>query len=141
VRGKGQKYATIGLPEQAATALHAWRERYLSGNGHPRRDDPVFCTGQPVGFQDNRSHLFDWHTPLTTWGVRAVVQRRAEEAGLGAVATHDLRRSFAGFLDERGVPLQDLQAALRHSSPDTTVRAYLDKSPMRALRAVADLEL
>jgi integrase len=73
--------------------------------------------------------------------VHHLIVRRAEEAGLGLVATHDLRRSFAGFLDERGVDLGGIQAALRHSSPDTTQRAYLERSPRRALRAVADLQL
>lgn len=79
--------------------------------------------------------------PLTTWGVRQIVARRAEEAGLGVVATHDLRRSFAGFLDDDGAHLQDVQAALRHSSPTVTARCYLDPSPRRAIDAVAGLRL
>jgi integrase len=78
---------------------------------------------------------------LTSWAVRQIVARRAEAADLGVVATHDLRRSFAGFLDEDGAHLQDIQAALRHSSPTVTARCYLDSSPRRAIDAVADLRL
>jgi integrase len=144
VRGKGSKFGTVGLPEQAAAAVHRWREAVIASRGRkPKPDDPVFCTGRPEGGLHNSTRLYvvAWSTPLSLWGVRQIIARRAELADLGVVATHDLRRSFAGFLDERGVDLGGIQAALRHSSPDVTNRCYLERSPRRALRAVADLEL
>lgn len=78
---------------------------------------------------------------LTPWTVRKIIARRAEDAGVGTVATHDLRRSFAGFLDEDGTDLKGIQAALRHSSPHVTARCYLDRSPRRAIDATSDLRL
>jgi integrase len=144
VRGKGSKLATIGLPEQAAAAVHRWRETVIGERGRtPRPDDPCFPSSQSFGgiAGTERGVRFRWNQPLTVWSVHRLIVRRAEDAGLGVVATHDLRRSFAGFLEERGADLGDIQAALRHNSPDTTQRAYLERSPRRALRAVADLEL
>jgi integrase/recombinase XerC len=143
VRGKGSKFATIGLPEQARQSLDAWRRRTADLDGRARPDGPVLPTGRPTGglLGSDRSYRFDWRRPLTTWAVRQIVARRAEEAGLGVVATHDLRRSFAGFLDADGAHLQDVQAALRHSSPSVTARCYLDPSPRRAVEAVAHLRI
>lgn len=143
VRGKGSKFATIGLPEQARAALEAWRRRTVELDGRARPDGPVLPTGRPTGglLGSDRTYQFDWNRPLTKWAVRQIVARRADQAGLGVVATHDLRRSFAGFLDEDGAHLQDVQAALRHASPTITARCYLDPSPRRAVEAVADLRL
>jgi integrase len=144
VKGKGSKLATVGLPDEAASAVHRWRETAIGHRGRkPRPDDPVFCTGRPVGGLQNSARLyaFDWHTALSLWGVRSIIARRAEQADLGVVATHDLRRTFAGLLDEQGVDLGGIQAALRHGSPDVTAKCYLDSSPRRAVRAVADLRL
>jgi integrase len=141
VQGKGSKHAVLGLPEQAATALHRWRETAIAVRGRgPGSNDPAFPTGRVIGLHE-RSYVFDWSRPLMPEGLWKIIARRAEDAGLGAVTPHDLRRSFAGFLDERGVDLGGIQAALRHSSPEVTQRCYLERSPRRALRAVADLQL
>jgi integrase/recombinase XerC len=145
VRGKGGKLATIGLPEQARSALVEWRQ--LCGDRQVRKapgpNQTVFPTGRKHGGLNNsqEDYVFDWNRPLTPWTVRKLIARRAEAAGLGTVGTHDLRRSFAGFLDEDGADLKGIQAALRHSSPDVTARCYLDRSPRRAVEAVAGLRL
>lgn len=145
VHGKGGKLATIGLPDQARTALSAWRRVVADRQGRkaPGVDQPVFPTGHKHGGLNNtiEDYVFDWNRALTPWTVRAIIARRAEAAGLGTVATHDLRRSFAGFLDEDGADLKGIQAALRHSSPDVTARCYLDRSPRRAIEAVASLSI
>ncbi|MCU1498111.1 MAG: xerC [Acidimicrobiales bacterium] len=145
VRGKGGKLATIGVPDQARSALRSWQgtATRLQRRKAPGPDQPVFPTGRPQGGLNNSqtSYAFDWNRPLSPWGVRAMIARRAESAGLGTVATHDLRRSFAGFLDLGGTDLKGIQAALRHSSPEVTARCYLDRSPRRALEAVSNLTL
>ncbi|WP_350169631.1 tyrosine-type recombinase/integrase [Ilumatobacter fluminis] len=61
---------------------------------------------------------------LIPGSVCRIVARHAEAAGLDTVGTHDLRRSFAGWLDEDGVDLAGIQAALRHSTPGVTVSCY-----------------
>ncbi len=145
VKGKGGKLATVGLPEQARHSLTNWREVIASRQGRaaPGPNQPVFPTGRKFGGLNNslEDYVFDWNTPLTPWTVRKIIARRAEDAGVGTVATHDLRRSFAGFLDEDGTDLKGIQAALRHSSPDVTARCYLDRSPRRAIEATAALRL
>ncbi len=62
-----------------------------------------------------------------------IVRRRADDAGLGHVAPHDLRRSAAGILHrstaENGAhhfDLLDIQKVLGHADPATTMRSYLD---------------
>jgi integrase/recombinase XerC len=144
VLGKGSKFGTVGLPPEAAAALSRWLGVATGLRGRkPRPDDPCFPSGHPCGglHRSARLYLFDWERPLSRWGIRAMVARRADDAGLGVVATHDLRRSFAGFLDEEGTSLQGIQAALRHSSPAVTARCYLDRSPRRAIAATATLTL
>jgi len=88
-----------------------------------------------------KDYRFNWAKTASTALTRSVLAHRANQAGIGHVAPHDLRRSFAGFLDDRGIDLRTIQTALRHSSADTTVRCYLTPNPTRALRAVAALEL
>ena len=145
VKGKGGKLATIGLPDQARQALNMWREVVSDRQGRkaPGSDQPVFPTGHQQGGLNNShvGYVLEWNKALSPWGVRAMIARRSESVGLGTVATHDLRRSFAGFLDEDGIDLKGIQAALRHSSPDVTARCYLDRSPRRAVEAVAGLRL
>ena len=57
----------------------------------------------------------------------------AEQAGLGHVSPHDLRRTAAGILhravSEDGAhyfDLLDIQKVLGHANPATTLRSYID---------------
>ena len=142
--GKGRKLAEVAIPAQASHALEAWHDQ-----GEPwrrgtwRGPDPVLCASSYVGGLRGvtKQYRFDWKSPASTALVRSVLAHRTNVAGLGHVAPHDLRRSFAGFLDDRGIDLRTIQTALRHESADTTVRHYLTPNPTRALRAVEALEL
>jgi integrase len=82
-----------------------------------------------------------WGVPLDKGGVYLAVRKRAVKAGLGHVAVHDLRRTYCSLLQEAGVPLEDRQAAMRHSSPVTTLSLYDRRDPGRVIRAVENLEL
>jgi integrase len=42
-----------------------------------------------------------------------------------------MRRSFGGLLESKGVPVTDIQRAMRHSNVGTT-SVYLDKNPAKA---------
>jgi integrase/recombinase XerC len=145
VAGKGAKLATIGLPDQAQDVLRMWRAIMAERQGRraPGVDQPVFPAGRKqaglLNVEDD--YVFDWNKPISHYTVHTIVTRRADEAGLGTVAPHDLRRSFAGWLDEDGTGLQGIQAALRHGSPDVTARCYLDPSPRRAVEAVTNLRI
>ena len=68
-----------------------------------------------------------------TVSVENIVAKRAEMAGLGHVAPHDLRRTAAGLLHRstgqdgsHHFDLLDIQKVLGHSDPATTMRSYLD---------------
>lgn len=83
--------------------------------------------------------------------VAKLVRLRAEEAGLGHMSPHDLRRAAAGILhravSEDGAhyfDLLDIQKVLGHANPAMTMRSYIDPldtgvipSPSAPLRTVA----
>ena len=142
--GKGRKLAEVAIPAQALEALKAWRDLVETSTRTPVDSTaPVFCASSYVGGLKGatKDYRFNWAKTASTALTRSVLAHRANQAGIGHVAPHDLRRSFAGFLDDRGIDLRTIQTALRHSSADTTVRCYLTPNPTRALRAVAALEL
>jgi integrase len=63
-------------------------------------------------------------------GLRNAIKKRGTQIGLPELAPHDLRRTFAGRLEDNDVPLRTIQPALRHSSVATTDR-YLADNPNR----------
>lgn len=92
--------------------------------------ETVLCCGK----SGPRSGELSAGRPVSqTVSVQQIVRRRAERAGLGHVAPHDLRRTAAGLL-HRSVgedgshhfDLLDIQKVLGHSDPATTMRSYLD---------------
>jgi integrase/recombinase XerD len=143
VVGKGAKPAELGLPTQARDTLHRWRTAVTDVlDGPPRPHWPVFPAGRKHGGTgSDMRYEFDWQAPYTTRGLRHVLEHRADRAQLGRIAPHDLRRSFAGFLDQDEVDLRGIQAALRHESPSTTMRHYLTRDPRRAVLAVKHLTI
>jgi integrase len=142
--GKGRRPAEVAVPLQAVTALRLWKGLAAhETQQHPEPHWPVFCASSYIGGLrgSTKTYRFDWTQPSSPRLVRSVVTYRANQAQLGAVAPHDLRRSFAGFLDHNGVDLRTIQMALRHGSPDTTARCYLTPNPQRAHAAVQALHL
>jgi site-specific recombinase XerD len=131
VMGKGQKMATVPVPGQAQRAIDTW----LQVKG-PRRQPawPLF----PRGEGKLEYHSWAWPDHYSQRSLAEMLSQRAHQAGLGHVAPHDLRRSFCGWLDEDGIDLRLIQAAMRHSSPAVTA-VYLTSSSSRAARAVEGL--
>lgn len=142
--GKARKLAEVAIPPQAIHALQAWQQLGETDNTFGIEAGwPVFCTSSYIGGLKGspKDYRFARDQPASTALVRSVLGHRARLAGIGHVAPHDLRRSFAGFLDEKGTDLRTIQLALRHGSPDTTARYYLTPNPARAFQAVGGLEL
>lgn len=80
-----------------------------------------------------------WNRRLTAGvSVRAIIAVRAEAAGIGHLRPHDLRRSFAGMLEDGGADLREIQSALGHAQLATTER-YL-RQRTRLAPAVASLD-
>lgn len=129
-----------GMSELLANYLH----RYRAGVGRELiPNDFVVCrqkTGGGVG-------RISWGRPFkTAAGVAKVVGLRAEEAGLGHVSPHDLRRTAAGILhravSEDGAhyfDLLDIQKVLGHASPATTMRSYIDPLDTGVIRRAAQV--
>lgn len=128
--GKGRKLATLPVPEHLSRELVEWRAMQPAGSVM------LMSTRQLFDFATGIPELnILWDTPLGPYGVYRVVRRASLAAGI-PFAPHDLRRSFAGVLDSKGVPLQDIQGLMRHEGLGTTDR-YLSRNPAR-LAAVVD---
>jgi site-specific recombinase XerD len=76
-------------------------------------DQPIFVSINKVGKLGN--------APLTTQSVYRILNRRAKQAGIDALSPHDVRRSTATHLLERGVDLAVVQRMLGHKQLATTV--------------------
>jgi integrase len=133
VRGKGGKEADLLVPVWLATEIEAWIA--LSGVS-----GPLFPRLRRVGYDDVRPQM---DRPIGSSKVWEIVKEAAKRAGVDekTATPHALRRSFVTIARERGVPLDDLQAALMHSRSSTT-EGY-DKA-LRAMRrapgdALADI--
>lgn len=109
-------------------ALFAVRQQLL---GRPLgAHEPVICCGKSGA---GAGQLLPDRPIAQTVSVQQIVARRAQQAGLGHVAPHDLRRTAAGLLHRSVGPdgshhfdLLDIQKVLGHSEPATTMRSYLD---------------
>lgn len=96
VLGKGNKERRLRVPAWAGSALSKWRAR---------------C--------DAREHVFQWRDGRAIFAVVAAASKRA---GVGPVAPHDLRRTFAGLALSTGVGVADLRRMMGHASIATTVK-------------------
>lgn len=141
--GKGGKPAEVGFNGQVAEALSEWQTQCAAGAGRPvQPQDPVFprIRALSIGWgMADRELVVAWDVPLGHNGVTEVVKKRGRQAGIAALAPHDLRRSFAGLLAEQ-VPIADVSKALRHSNIGTT-EIYLAKNPNRVVETGQRFEI
>lgn len=114
---KGGKVVTLGVPPQVGAALASWRAQA------PADTDVVF-----PWFTVDREVI--WHKPMGSHNVYRITRQ------CGDIAPHDMRRTFAGIQDARGVPVKDISELLCHSNVGVT-DVYLKKNPNRAA-ALAD---
>jgi integrase len=122
VHGKGRKAAMIDVPRPMMTLLNQWRQIVAQGQSAPPPDSPlVRRIWKGGGISPN---------PMTADGIWLLVAKAAEEARIGHVAPHDLRRSVAGALQEGGTSIEKISLLLRHSNVAVTER-YLSRLPQR----------
>lgn len=126
VLGKGGKHADVGLAQDLVDELVGWR--VLCGTGKY----VVPAIRSRWASEGETDYLFIEDRPITPQAVRKAVRRAGDRAGVSDLRPHDLRRSLAGMLDARGVPLDQIQKVLRHSSVATTQR-YLADNPAKAV--------
>jgi integrase/recombinase XerD len=135
LKGKGDKIVTLGVPDELRDALAVWRKRRQMGGVAVF---PSFKWVYDPG-QMKRRRMINWDTPLGEAGIGDVVNKIGEACGI-RVTPHDMRRTFAGMLEEAGVGLKDVQLAMRHEGIGTTDK-YLAKNPARTVGVVKGFRL
>lgn len=134
VVGKGGKAATLPTPHQLVDLLADWRREATEGLGRfPGREDRILYRMQSLGgtFASGKRELqMRWGTPYGMSGVRDMVHLRGAAIGVPDLAPHDLRRTFAGILEEDGMTIRQISKMMRHGSVATTER-YLEDNPAR----------
>lgn len=103
VKGKGNKYRDVPLPERVLDLLRRyWRLK---------RPRPLLFPG------------YQSHRPVAASSVRCAFRDACQKANIKKKATvHTLRHSYATHLLENGVDIRIIQGTLGHNSPRSTVR-------------------
>jgi integrase len=130
--GKGRVPRRIVPGRRLADAIAEYLATWTRETGSPQPDDHLVCPASSSAARWG-THTLMWGTPPGYCLVGKIVTTRAEAAGLGHVAPHDLRRSAAGILHHamsadggHRFDLLDVQRVLGHADPATTMRSYLD---------------
>lgn len=132
--GKGGKLATVYLYPGTVEVLRGWKAEG-PGTGYvlPRIKHVVNFDGT------ERYHIILWDKALSPAWVSNTVRRVSEEMGT-PLSTHDLRRSYAGMVQDQLGDIVKVQAALRHTNVGTTQR-YLESRQDAALLAGREANL
>jgi integrase len=125
--GKGNKPRKVTLGADMLHLLERWRRQYAR-HAQITPTTPIICANT-----NQRPPTMRWGQSMSPITIRLHVGQRAQLAGLGHVAPHDLRRTAAGILhnarDDSGshmFDLLDIQQVLGHTDPATTMRSYLE---------------
>jgi integrase len=117
--GKGVKAFQLGVPAQLRAELAAWRSKAPAG-----------CDVVLPWISKNWGGIAPvWHNPLGVNGVTNIVDNAVVSSGI-MFKPHDMRRTFAGILEEKGVDIKDISRLLRHSNVGVT-STYLEKNPRK----------
>jgi site-specific recombinase XerD len=143
--GKGGKPATLPILPGLRADLETWR-RMQPPDSVPWPAfhcklvkglviDPA-AKATPMGRKNLHHEMtIRWAKPLAADGIYELVKRIANAHGVTSLAPHDLRRSFAGILEAKGVELREIQALMRHEQLATTDR-YMERNPARLAKAI-----
>lgn len=152
-KGKGDKLRTVPIPADLTPLLEKWRRRVEEATGYDADTPdvhgrlpavfPRLHRGNPVGWQHQSCGTDEirtlWHSPLSTKSIGNIVERRGTEGGVPELRPHDLRRTYAGTLENAGVPVQTISKLLGHSTLDTTTR-YLSDNPAKTAEAIKGVD-
>ncbi|MQA05017.1 MAG: tyrosine-type recombinase/integrase [Streptosporangiales bacterium] len=112
IRKKSGDHYFVPIGKKSAAAI----DRYLRArSAHPRADSPYLWLG-------SRGHRT---SQMTTSGIRQMIERRAEQAGVQGVHPHRFRRTFADEFLGSGGNLDDLMV-IGGWSDYNSVKPYLD---------------
>lgn len=142
--------AGAGLRESEALGAHwEWidwdRKTYCPGKTKGKEADPVSVPDWLLKFLEPRradlgliSRSPRGAGPYSKGSTRQVILQANEVCGTLGVTIHRLRGSYATELSARGVPVQEIQKALRHKSAVTTM-AYLEVDMGRVREAQEEI--
>lgn len=122
-KGKGNKERVVPLAEGAQEALSDWLAIRGPWSG------PLFTVirkGDHVTLD-----------PLTAQSVYDILAKRAAEANVKKFSPHDLRRTFAGDLLDKGADIATVQKLMGHANANTT--AGYDRRDAKAKKKAVDL--
>lgn len=109
--GKRGKVRSVPMPAWCKAALDAWASAAGLGKS------PSGAVFRSVNKGDRLAG-----ESMTPQAIRDVVHAYAEVLGLGEIAPHDLRRTFAKLARNGGADLEQIQLSLGHASIQTTQR-------------------
>ncbi len=124
VKGKGSKQRELPLTEDVRNALADWLRVRGSKSG------ALFC---PV----NKSGKVTIKGRMSPQAIYNAVIKRADQAGVNHISTHDFRRTFVGDLLEAGADISTVQKLAGHANVTTTQR--YDRRPEKVKRATVEL--
>ncbi len=122
--GKGNQQRYAYLNSESRSIIRQWRK--LRGNQPGSLFNPVSKSGRVLS------------RPLTGQSIYDIIQQRSEQAQIGNVRPHDLRRTFVTQLLEAGVDLNTTRQLAGHQDIQTTAR-YDFRSEKVQQRAVQQL--
>lgn len=138
--GKGRKPRQMMAGERLVDAIH----RYLAAYPDPQPTDPLICRQVMGAARQGGPRRIDWHLAPQSRSLYGIVILRAQQAGLGHVAPHDLPRTAAGILHRATTDdgahhfdLLDIQRVLGHADPATTMKSYLEPMDTKVLDRAA----
>jgi integrase len=130
---KGNKRLTLPIMDDLAEELRAWRR--LAWIDARAVIPAIREAWNPA--QLRRQRTVNWDRSLGEAGIYAVVKKAGRTLGV-ELAPHDMRRTFAGWLEEQGLDLRLIQGLMGHENIATTA-GYLERNPARLRRAVTGM--
>jgi integrase len=130
--------AFVTLPGALAQELEGWRKSCHA----VRPADFVFpsATGTAVSEHNYERDVLvpvESEAGIMPPRVQGQAYRRDKAA---AVNFQSLRRTFATWMQKTGATVKDVQTAMRHSTPDHSIRTYVKEIPESVRMAVQNLD-
>lgn len=128
---KRQKMQEFGIPDLLVHELSLWRKELKPDQGADGPLFPAFHSQIGRGSATYETSC-NFETSIQDSGIfRAINDVTFETIGI-QMRPHDLRRSFASYLESEGFSIAEIMRALGHENIATTSR-YLDMNPNRAV--------
>ena len=118
--GKGNKFRVVDLPQIAKTALELYLASGLRPDSLSDTDYLFGTTGEPKRLSGTETSEVTWKRGTSQW-LSAMIERHVRNVvGVEGIRSHDLRHICARMDLNSGMRMEELQAKLGHSNPNTT---------------------